>query len=369
MADPSEKIPPTLPLPPTMAEKPSDRPEPGQPAPGPSPTLPLPTVVEPPPDHPEPKELPTEASGPASAEVGGARTEALSGATPAAPVDKTAFLPSPSADVFATRADPNVTAAHESATVGYAGACVPPGGVAQDAIPGYEILSELGRGGMGVVYKARQIGLNRTVALKMILSGAHASDSELSRFRAEGEAVARLQHPNIVQIYEVGTHDGRPFFSLEFVSGGSLAAQIKGDPLEPHRAAELMEMLARAMHYAHEQGIVHRDLKPANVLLSTEVVGSSVWDSKEMSRSRRHNQLVPKITDFGLAKDVKQDTGQTKEGSVLGTPNYMAPEQAAGKIDQVGPLADVYSLGAILYELLTGRPPFKGETAWDVVSR
>ena len=200
------------------------------------------------------------------------------------------------------------------------------------SVPGYEILGELGRGGMGVVYKARQAKLKRLVALKMILSGGHAGPEQLDRFRAEAEAVARLQHPNIVQIYEVGEQDGRPFFSLEFVDGGSLAQKLNGTPLPPREAAQLAETLARAMHAAHQQGIIHRDLKPANVAAD---------------RTRRR---TPKITDFGLAKQLDSEQGQTASGAIMGTPSYMAPEQALGQIKEIGPATDVYALGAILYE-------------------
>jgi serine/threonine protein kinase len=216
-------------------------------------------------------------------------------------------------------------------------------------VAGYQVLGVLGRGGMGVVYKARHVALKRVVALKMILSGAHAGEDQLARFRAEAEAVARLQHPNIVQIYEVGEHDGLPYFSLEFVDGGSLARQLGGAPQPAARAAELTEGLARSVHYAHERGIVHRDLKPANVLLTADG--------------------APKVTDFGLAKQIDSDSGQTHSGAVMGTPSYMAPEQAEGKIKEVGPLADLYALGAILYECLTGRPPFKGESLYDTLEQ
>ena len=214
-------------------------------------------------------------------------------------------------------------------------------------LSGYEILREIGRGGMGVVYIARQRGLNRLVALKMILSGKHAGADQAERFRVEAEAVARLQHPNIVQIYDIGEQEGRPYFSLEYLEGGSLSQKLNGTPLAPRQAAQLMERLADAMHYAHQRGVVHRDLKPANILLTVEG--------------------QPKITDFGLAKYVDDDTGQTQTGAILGTPSYMPPEQAEGRTRTVGPLADVYSLGAILYELLTGRPPFKGATYWDTL--
>jgi len=213
-------------------------------------------------------------------------------------------------------------------------------------IPGYEILGELGRGGMGVVYKARQVKLDRLVALKMILAARHAGEADLARFRTEAEAIAHLQHPNIVQVYDIGEHEGKPYFSLEFCSAGSLAQKLDGTPLPPKEAARLLETLARAMEAAHQRGIVHRDLKPANVLLLADG--------------------TPKITDFGLAKKLNE-AGQTASGAVLGTPSYMAPEQAGGKGKAVGPAADVYALGAILYELLTGRPPFRAPSALDTL--
>jgi WD40 repeat protein len=213
------------------------------------------------------------------------------------------------------------------------------------AVPGYEVLSELGRGGMGVVYRARQTKLGRVVALKMILSGAHAGADDLARFRTEAEAIARLLHPNIVQVYEVGEHDGLPYFSLEYCGGGTLERKLAGTPLPPAEAAALVETLAHAMQAAHERGVIHRDLKPANVLLAEDG--------------------TPKITDFGLAKKLDEQS-QTATGAVMGTPSYMAPEQAGGGKD-LGPACDVYALGAILYECLTGRPPFKGPTPLDTI--
>jgi len=228
-------------------------------------------------------------------------------------------------------------------------------------VAGYEIIEELGRGGMGVVYRARQVGLNRIVALKMVLAGVHAGPKSLGRFRSEAEAVAKLQHPNIVQIYEVGEQDGRPFFSLEYVDGGSLARRLAGTPQSPQAAAALTETLARAIHYAHQRGIIHRDLKPANILVCGG--GPAAEGLAGSEASQRHY----KITDFGLAKQVESATAHSHSGAVVGTPSYMAPEQAGGKAGEVGPPADVYSLGAVLYELLTGRAPFRGETALDTM--
>jgi predicted Ser/Thr protein kinase len=214
-------------------------------------------------------------------------------------------------------------------------------------VAGYEILGELGRGGMGVVYKARQTGLKRLVALKMILAGPHAGPEEVNRFRREAKAVARLQHPHIVQIYDIGEQQGLPYFALEFVAGGSLAAQLEGGPLPVRRAARLVETVARAMHVAHQAGIVHRDLTPGNILLTADG--------------------YPKVTDFGLAKVLDGASARTASGAVMGTPSYMAPEQAGGKSKDIGPAADVYALGAILYELLTGKPPFKAATPLDTI--
>jgi eukaryotic-like serine/threonine-protein kinase len=239
-------------------------------------------------------------------------------------------------------------------------------------VPGYDILEELGRGGMGVVYKARHRRLQRLVALKMVLAGAHVGQIGLARFRAEAEAVAKLLHSNIVQIYETGEHDGRPYFSLEFVDGGSLDKRITESPTSPRGAARLVETLARTMDVAHQRGIVHRDLKPANILLAKISSQSSLVRSREIDASSLpadhwSRSTVPKIADFGLVKRVDDDSSQTQSGTILGTPSYMAPEQAQGKNREIGPAADIYSLGAILYELLVGRPPFKAGNPIDTV--
>jgi serine/threonine protein kinase len=244
-------------------------------------------------------------------------------------------------------------------------------------VPGYELLGELGRGGMGVVYKARQLGLQRTVALKMLHIGTQADPKVLARFRAEAAAIARLQHPNIVQIYDVGEAAGRPYFVLEFVAGGSLAQHLRGTPLPVRPSAQLVETLARAVHAAHATGVIHRDLKPANILVQETGVGSEATPGlppggAQFSLLAPHS-FSPKIADFGLAKLAGGDgeasvlRGPTVTGELLGTPNYMAPEQAMVPRQPVGPAADVYALGAILYELLTGRPPFKGQTPFATV--
>jgi serine/threonine protein kinase/WD40 repeat protein len=216
-------------------------------------------------------------------------------------------------------------------------------------LAGYQVLSELGHGGMGVVYKAQQQKPRRLVAIKMIRALEHPSPDELKRFLSEAEAIAQLQHPHIVQVYEVGHVNDRPYFTMEFLAGGNLAQKQEGALQSPHAAAALVETLSRAMHYAHQLGIVHRDLKPANVLLTADG--------------------VPKISDFGLAKRLEGGASLTQSGAIIGTPSYMAPEQAGGKPKQIGPAVDVYALGAILYQLLTGRPPFKGETPWDTLQQ
>jgi serine/threonine protein kinase len=211
-------------------------------------------------------------------------------------------------------------------------------------VPGYDLQAEIGRGGMGVVYAARQVATGRAVAVKVIRDGALAGPRELARFRIEAEAAARMAHPNFVQILEVGEYDGRPFLVMERVEGVTLDKFLAGHPQPPRFAAELVRTLARAVAHAHERQIVHRDLKPENVLLAGD---------------------TPKITDFGLAKRLDTDsTAWTQAGAVIGTPAYMAPEQAAGRVGDIGPPADIYSLGVLLYELLAGRTPFAADS-WD----
>jgi hypothetical protein len=229
-------------------------------------------------------------------------------------------------------------------------------GAAGEGLPridGYRVLGVLGRGGMGVVYKAEQLALRRLVALKMIRGVFVAETGSRSRFRTEVMAIAQLQHPHIVQIFEVGEAEDLPYYALEYVEGGSLADKLTGVPQPPGQAAELVERVARAVHFAHEHGIIHRDLKPGNILLTAEG--------------------TPKIADFGLAKQLDGTAGQSRMGEVLGTPSYMAPEQlsptASGTQQPLGPACDVYALGAILYELLTGRQLYTGDTPLNVLVR
>ncbi len=243
---------------------------------------------------------------------------------------------------------------HGAATVPHAGS---PGCAPQP--PGYELLGELGRGGMGAVYKARHLALDRIVALKVIQGGGWLSPTLLARFRAEAGAAARLQHPNVVQVFEVGEWRARdgdaptPFLALEYLGGGSLAEALAHRPQPAAAAARLVEVLARAVQHAQERGIIHRDLKPANVLLASR---------------GPIEKWVPKVADFGLAKRVGGDDGHTQMGEVLGTPAYMAPEQADARVGPIGPATDVYALGAILYEMLTGRPPFQAENVNDLLA-
>lgn len=266
----------------------------------------------------------------------------------------------PQGHQFETAADPDgggtVSECPVCSSLGSLAIPPPSGGLPPQPPPviaGYDILDELGRGGMGVVYRARQQKANRIVALKMVKSLRSMAPQLwadcIIRFRREAEAVARLQHPNIVQVYEVGEQDGQPYFSLEYVDGGTLDQKLAKAPLSHMEAARLTEQLARAVHAAHQRGIIHRDLKPANVLFTSDG--------------------VPKVTDFGLAKQMEGDTGQTVSDVIMGTPSYMAPEQASGQTRHVGPAADIYALGAILYETLTGRPPFRGASMLDTLEQ
>jgi serine/threonine protein kinase len=211
----------------------------------------------------------------------------------------------------------------------------------------YELLEEIARGGMGVVFRARQVSLDRVVALKMILAGQLASAADVQRFHTEAKAAANLKHPGIVAIHEIGEHEGQHFFSMDYVAGKSLAALIRENPLPAARAARYVQQVAEAIQHAHQHGTLHRDVKPSNVLI----------DAADQ----------PHVTDFGLAKRLGGDAGLTMTGQLLGTPSYMSPEQAAGRPEQVGPSSDIYSLGAMLYELLTGRPPFRAESVLDTV--
>ena len=216
-------------------------------------------------------------------------------------------------------------------------------------VSGFEIIEELGRGGMGVVYKARQVSLRRAVALKIVATELHGTPEALTRFRAEAEAIAELHHPNIVHVYDILPYEGAACLVMEFVEGGTLDGRLAGKPMAPLEAARLVQTLAKAMQAVHERGIVHRDLKPANILLARDG--------------------TPKITDFGLAKRLDQSGLKTRSGYVMGTPHYMAPEQAEGASQRIGPATDVHALGAILYETLTGKPPFRGETTANILKQ
>src|SRR5262245_6999142 len=253
-------------------------------------------------------------------------------------------------------------------------------------VAGYEIVRELGRGGMGVVYEARELRSERRVGLKVIRDGARAGPAERARFRIEAAAAARMQHANIVKIHDVGEQEGRPYFAMELIEGGSLDQLLAGKPQPAGQAARLVRTLALAVQHAHEQKIVHRDLKPGNILLQNdedrmtndermpndEALMSKTSDVSSSSLRLRHSFDIrhssfgiPKITDFGLAKRLDaESTAVTQEGDVLGTASYMAPEQATGRVGEIGPAVDVYALGAILYEMLTGQPPFQAKT-WN----
>lgn len=239
------------------------------------------------------------------------------------------------------------TPGNEGATLGFDTASGFSGGGTPNSLGDYQLLEELGRGGMGVVYKAWQHSLGRTVALKMLLQGATASAADLARFRTEVESAAQLDHPTIVPIYEVGQHEGRPFFTMKLVDGTTLAERLVAGPLPGRDAARILVPICRAVHDAHQRGVLHRDLKPSNILID--------------GAGRPH------VSDFGLAKRVEADEPLTLTGAVLGTPSYMAPEQAAGTRGRLGPASDVYSLGAILYHMLTGRPPFQAATPVETV--
>ena len=245
----------------------------------------------------------------------------------------------------------------------------------------FELLEEVGRGGMGVVYRARQKSLNRIVALKMVREAHLATDADRARFRTEAEAAARLKHPNIVTVYEVGMAGGQAYLCMEFVGGPTLADKVRADgPLPPRAAAHLVAQIARAVEHAHAEGILHRDLKPANILLGKDEggrmkdEGRSIQDEQPSSRASgmdssfilHPSSFEPKVSDFGLAKKIDNSGSLTRTGAVVGTPSYMSPEQAAGRKD-LTPAADVYALGAILYELLTGRPPFQAAHPVDTL--
>src|SRR5262245_4679968 len=212
----------------------------------------------------------------------------------------------------------------------------------------YELLEEIARGGMGVVFKARQLSLNRIIALKMILAGQLASEAEVRRFNAEAGAAARLDHPNIVQVYEVGEHEGLHYFSMKLIEGPSLQTDLKRFAGDPRGAARVVACVARAVHHAHQRGILHRDLKPSNILLD--------------------DQGQPHVTDFGLARKIEAEGGPTQSGAVVGTPEYMAPEQATAQ-KTLTTATDVHGLGSLLYALLTGRPPFRGDTALETLGQ
>src|SRR5262245_36273797 len=213
----------------------------------------------------------------------------------------------------------------------------------------YELLQEIARGGMGVIFKARQVTLNRVVAIKMILAGSFARPEDVQRFRTEAEAAAQLDHPGIVPIYEVGEHDGQHYFSMAFVDGESLARRVADGPLDPRIAAEIVETVSEAVQYAHDRGVIHRDLKPGNILLDKD--GN------------------PRVTDFGLAKLIESGSDLTGTGQILGTPSYMAPEQASGAQGQLTIAVDIYGLGAVLYAMLAGRAPFAGSSVLETIQQ
>jgi len=278
----------------------------------------------------------------------------------------------------------SLTAAHPSPAAPVPAASTKPADIVpvRRKIGKYSILKEIGRGGMGVVYLAHQDDLNRDVALKVISAGPDADQTEVARFNAEAETAANLHHPNIVPVYDVGTMDHLAYLAMELVDGGSLYKLISKQAMDPTLAATLLEPVARAIHYAHCQGVIHRDIKPSNILLENWESGVRTADLKtrppgatpvQAALHTPNTVMVPKITDFGLAKRLNRPLALTQTGLAVGTPHYMAPEQALGKADQIGPATDIYALGAVLYEMLTGHPPFGGnsslETMQQVVSK
>ena len=243
----------------------------------------------------------------------------------------------------------------ETRPSGGAGIGAPRVAVPSGVLGDYELLEELGHGGMGRVYKARQRSLGRLVALKVIRAGAPATEADRLRFRTEAEAAARLDHPNIVPVYEVGEHDGQPYIAARYVAGGPLSRHLDRFRDDPRAAAALVAALARAVHHAHQRGVLHRDLKPGNVLLE--------WPAGDAGVP------IPQVTDFGMARLLDQDSTLTRTGDLVGTPSYMSPEQASGGAAAITTATDVHGLGAILYALLTGRAPFAGPTVLETLAR